>query len=224
MDSYHLITGDKTFSSWSLRPWFALRSFGIPFTEVSIRLRRPDTRAQILPHSPSGKVPVLRAGKLSVWDSLAILEFLAEQHASLNLWPRDRNARAIARSVSAEMHSGFNALRAEMPMDLSRMRTVAAVGAALDQDIRRVVAIWRDCRARFGGDGPYLFGALSAADAMYAPVATRFATYTVDLAAFGDDDGAATSYGGTLLASPAMAEWRREAAQERLTAGPQDAD
>jgi glutathione S-transferase len=214
MDSYELVIGDKNYSSWSLRPWFALKAFGIPFGEIRIRLRQPETPQNILLHSPSGKVPALKAGGLVVWDSLAIIEYLAEQHASLNLWPRDPSARALARSASAEMHSGFNVLRTEMPMDLLNSRPAAAIGAALEADIRRVTQIWRECRARFGEAGPYLFGELSAADAMFAPVATRFATYGVDLATYGDD-GTAKAYGEALLAAPVMAEWRKGAEEEQ---------
>jgi glutathione S-transferase len=214
MDSYELVIGDKNYSSWSLRPWLALKAFGIPFVETRIRLRQPDTREQIAPHSPSGKVPALKAGALVIWDSLAIIEFLAEHHASLNLWPQDAAARAVARSASAEMHSSFNALRSEMPMDLLSALPSPAVSGALEQDIRRVVQLWRTCRAEYGAGGVFLFGALSAADAMYAPVATRFATYDVDLAAYGDN-GSAADYCAALLAAPAMAEWRRGAEEER---------
>lgn len=216
MDSYELVIGDKNYSSWSLRPWFALKSFGIPFVETRIRLRQPDTRQQIAPHSPSGKVPALKTGALVVWDSLAIIEYLAERHASLNLWPRDAAARAVARSASAEMHSSFNALRTEMPMDLLSAAPSPAIGEALEKDIRRVAGLWRDCRKGYGVGGAFLFGALSAADAMYAPVATRFATYGVDLAAHGDD-GTAAEYCAELLAAPAMAEWRQGAEEERAS-------
>jgi glutathione S-transferase len=221
MGSYELVIGDKNYSSWSLRPWFALKAFGIPFTETKVRLRRPDTRQNALLHSPSGKIPVLKAGGLAVWDSLAIVEYLAEQHASLNLWPRDAAARALARSASAEMHSGFNVLRTEMTMDFLSVLPTPSIGQALEQDIRRVTQIWRDFRTRFGADGPYLFGELSAADAMFAPVATRFATYGVDLAAFGDD-GSAKAYGETLLAAPAMAEWRTGAEEEQAARATQN--
>lgn len=139
MDSYELVIGDKNYSSWSLRPWFALKAFGIPFSEIRVRLRQPDTRQNILVHSPSAKIPALKTGGLVIWDSLAIIEYLAEQHPSLNLWPQDAEARALARSASAEMHSGFNVLRAEMPMDLLSALPAPAIGAALEQDIRRAI-------------------------------------------------------------------------------------
>jgi glutathione S-transferase len=218
MDSYELVIGDKNYSSWSLRPWFALKAFEIPFAETHIRLRQPDTRQQIAAHSPSGKVPALKAGALVIWDSLAIIEYLAERHPSLNLWPRDAAARAVARSASAEMHSSFNALRAEMPMDLLSALPSPAIGEALERDIRRMVQLWSDCRKEYGAGGAFLFGALSAADAMFAPVATRFMTYGVDLAAYGDD-GSAAEYCAALLATPAMEEWRWGAEEEQAARG-----
>lgn len=211
--SYTLVIGDKTFSSWSLRPWLALKQCGIPFTEICIRLRQPESKAAILRHSPAGKVPVLRADELVVWDSLAILEFLAERHPEHRLWPADAPARAEARAVSAEMHAGFGAVRNEMSMDLSARLPTPPLTEALSAEIARIVAIWRDARARHGEDGPFLFGAFCNADAMFAPVATRFRTYGVDLAGLGDD-GSAAAYARTLLAMPAMAEWEAGAAAE----------
>ncbi len=203
---YTLVIGDKAFSSWSLRPWLAMRHCRIPFAEERIRLRQPESKAAILRLSPSGKVPALHADGLVICDSLAILEFLAERHPELGLWPRDPEARAVARSVSAEMHSGFVTLRNEMSMDLLVQLPTPPIGEALESDISRIVAIWRDCRARHGVAGPFLFGAFSNADAMFAPVATRFRTYGVDLARFGDD-GQAADYARTILALPEMAEW-----------------
>jgi glutathione S-transferase len=215
-----LVIGDKNYSSWSLRPWLALKYFGIPFVEERIRLRQPESKAAILKHSPSGKVPALQAHGLVVCDSLAILEFLAERHPELGLWPRDTMARALARSVSAEMHSGFATLRNEMPMDLLGRLPAPPIGEELKNDITRITAIWRQSRARFGADGPFLFGAFSNADAMFAPVATRFRTYGIDLDRFGDD-GSAGAYGRAILALPAMAEWTAGAEaelKERATA------
>lgn len=210
---YTLIIGDKNFSSWSLRPWIAMKHFGIPFAEECIRLRQPESRATILRHSPSGKVPALKADSLVVCDSLAILEYLAERHPELRMWPREAEARAVARSISAEMHSGFVALRNEMPMDLLAHFPIPPIGDDLARDMGRIVAIWRETRARYGSGGPFLFGAFSNADAMYAPVATRFRTYGVDLAAFGDD-GTAAAYAEAILASPEMAEWTEGAQAE----------
>ena len=210
---YILVIGDKNFSSWSLRPWLALKQCRISFDEVCVRLRQPESKAAILKHSPAGKVPVLKAGALLVWDSLAILEFLAEQHPGCGLWPMDANARAEARAVSAEMHAGFPTLRNDMSMDLLARLPAPPYSDALRSEITRIVAIWTGARARHGGGGPFLFGAFSNADAMFAPVATRFRTYGVKLNAFGDD-GSAQSYADTLFALPAMAEWTEGAEGE----------
>jgi glutathione S-transferase len=218
--NYTLVIGDKNYSSWSLRPWLALKYFGIPFVEERIRLRQPESKAAILKYSPSGKVPALQAHGLVVCDSLAILEFLAERHPELGYWPKDTKSRALARSVSAEMHSGFATLRNEMPMDLLGRLPAPPIGEELKNDITRITAIWRQTRARFGADGPFLFGAFSNADAMFAPVATRFRTYGVDLDRLGDD-GVAATYGRAILALPAMAEWTAGAeaeVRERATA------
>lgn len=212
-NGYTLVIGDKNLSSWSLRPWLALKHRGIPFEEERIRLRQPESKAAILRHSPSGKVPALKTACGVIWDSLAILEFLAERHAECGLWPREDEARAAARSVAAEMHAGFFTLRDQMSMDLLARLESPPIEGALEADIRRIVAIWKDTRARFGKGGPFLFGAFSNADAMYAPVTTRFRTYGVDLARYGDD-GTAASYAETLLVLPAMAEWTEGARAE----------
>jgi glutathione S-transferase len=211
--NYTLVIGDKNLSSWSLRPWIALKACGIPFAEECIRLRQPDSRAEILRHSPSGKVPALKTRTGVVWDSLAILEYLAERHPERRLWPQDEEARAAARCISAEMHSGFVTLRNDMSMDLLAKLPCPPISEALEADIRRVAAIWHDARSRFGTGGPFLFGTFSNADAMFAPVATRFRTYAVDLSRFGDD-GAASAYAEALLALPAMGEWTEGAKKE----------
>jgi glutathione S-transferase len=212
--TYRLVVGDKNTSSWSLRPWLALRHAGIPFQEVNIKLRQPDTKAQILRYSPAGKVPTLLIDDgQAIWDSLAILEYLAEAHPQARLWPDRRDARALARSVSAEMHSGFAALREHCPMELFARTPMAALPDAVAAEVRRIVAIWHDCRRRFGASGPLLFGGFTAADAMYAPVATRFRTYLPDLAPY-DDDGTAQAYVDALFALPAMAEWEAGARRE----------
>jgi glutathione S-transferase len=210
---YTLVIGDKNFSSWSLRPWIALKACGIPFAEERVRLRQPQSKPAILRHTPAGKVPALKANGILVWDSLAILEYLAERHKEHLLWPPGEEARAVARSISAEMHSGFVTLRNEMSMDLLARLPSPPIGEALETDIRRIVAIWKDARARFGHGGPFLFGAFSNADAMFAPVATRFRTYGVDLSRFGDD-GTAAAYAATILALPEMAEWTEGAEAE----------
>jgi glutathione S-transferase len=216
--TYRLVVGDKNTSSWSLRPWLALRHAGIPFQEVNIKLRQPDTKAQILRYSPAGKVPTLLIDDgQAIWDSLAILEYLAEAHPEARLWPDRRDARALARAVSAEMHSGFAALREHCPMELLARTPMAALPDAVSAEVRRIVALWHDCRRRFGASGPLLFGGFTAADAMYGPVASRFRTYLPDLAPYGDD-GTAQAYVDALFALPAMAEW--EAGARRETSGP----
>jgi glutathione S-transferase len=209
---YELVIGDKALSSWSLRPWLAMKRLGLPFDEISVRLRQPESRRDILAHSPAGRVPVLKVDGFLIWDSLAILEYLAERHP---LWPLDERARAVARSVSAEMHSGFQALREHCSMDLFARAPRSEFLPAVEADIRRIVALWRDCRARFGAGGPFLFGEFGAADAMYAPVASRFRTYVPDLARFGDD-GTAAAYVDTIFAMPEMDVWS-EGARKELT-------
>jgi len=211
--NYTLVIGDKNISSWSLRPWIALKACRIPFAEERVKLRQPDSKAEISRLSPSGKVPVLKTPNGIVWDSLAILEYLAEHHPECRLWPQNAEARAAARSISAEMHSGFVTLRNDMSMDLLAHLPTPPMSAALEADIRRIVAIWHDARSRFGRGGPFLFGAFTNADAMYAPVATRFRTYGVDLAGFGDD-GTAEAYADALLSMPEMAEWTAGALEE----------
>jgi glutathione S-transferase len=210
---YRLVIGNKTWSSWSLRPWLLMTRFGIPFEEIVVGLRQSTTAAQIAHHSPSGKVPVLIDGPLSVWDSLAIAEYLAERHPDLPLWPQDAGARAIARSVSAEMHSGFAPLRQNCPMDVLARGLSPVDPAAVAADVSRIVAIWGMCRAAHGGRGPFLFSQFSVADAMFAPVASRFATYGIDLGAAGDD-GTAAAYAQTLMNLPEMADWINGARDE----------
>ncbi len=219
--NYQLIIGDKNYSTWSLRPWLVLTAFQIPFEETLVRLRRPETRAEILRHSPSGKVPALKAGDLLIWDSLAIIEFLAEHYPNAGLWPSDAGARAIARSVSAEMHSGFADLRNICPMDFVNVYAFPDASDGLLRDIARIVEIWTDCRRRYGAGGEFLFGAFSAADAMFAPVASRFTTYQVDLARFGDD-GTAARYRDTMMAMPEMRAWG-EAGRGTLWSAPPSA-
>lgn len=210
---YELVIGDKRWSTWSLRPWLALKMFGIPFRERMIRLRQHGTTEEIALHSPSAKVPLLRTGGLLIWDSLAIVEFVAEEHPGKAIWPGDKAKRAVARAVSAEMHSGFYALRTAMPMDFLNVHPFPAGEAGAEADITRIVALWTDCRKRHGEGGDFLFGAFSAADAMFAPVATRFRSYSVDLARFGDD-GTAARYMHAVLDLPAMAEWGQGAKLE----------
>ncbi len=212
---YRLVIGNKNWSSWSLRPWVAMTALGIAFEEINIPLRRMESRSLILEHSSSGNVPVLKTPDLTIWDSLSIIEFLAEHHPAARLWPEDAGARALARSVSAEMHSSFQLLRREMPMELLAMYPTPAVSDGLKADIRRIVDIWKTARTAYGAHGAFLFGAFSAADAMFAPVATRFQTYSVNLAEFGDD-GSAAAYARELIEHPAMQLWRDGARSEQV--------
>lgn len=212
-EGYLLVIGNKNTSSWSLRPWLALKQAGIDFTEVRINLRDPDMKEQIKAHSPAGKVPVLWDGDLMIWDSLAIVEYLAERHADKGLWPADVRARAVARAAAAEMHSGFQALREHCPMKLLTQDPRADLIEPVAVNVRRIVELWKDCRQRFGGNGPFLFSEFSIADAMYAPVASRLRTYVADLGAFGDD-GTAAAYVDAVFALPAMEEWAQGARQE----------
>jgi glutathione S-transferase len=202
-----LIIGDKNYSSWSMRPWVLMRHFGIAFDETLIPLRTPDTAAQIRAVSPSGKVPCLidDAGH-AIWDSLAIAETLAERHPAQALWPADPGARARARCVSAEMHSGFMAMRNEMPLDIRATLPGRKLSAAALADVARVDTLWRDCLAASGG--PFLFGAFTIADAMYAPVVLRFVTYAPPLSEI------AAGYVERMLAEPAVAAWTDGARRE----------
>lgn len=201
-----LVIANKNYSSWSLRAWLAARKAGLDFEEVLIGLDLPDTRSKILHHSPSGKVPALIDGELRVHDSLAICETLAERLPAL--WPADPIARAHARAVSAEMHAGFMALRSALPMNLRATARHVTPSDAVRADLDRIAAIWRDCRQRFGAGGPWLFGAWSIADAMYAPVATRLVTY--DLVT----PGVVTDYVATVTNDPDFVVWRSAALAE----------
>lgn len=211
--SYRLVIGNKNWSSWSLRPWLAMQQARLPFEEINVRLRRPDSKAEIRKHSPSGLVPTLIDGDTVVWDSLSILEYLVEQHPDKQLWPAERTARALARSVAAEMHSGFVLLRQHCPMEVLARSPMNEPPPEVAADVERVIAIWRECRTRFGGSGPFLFSHFTVADAMYAPVAARFRTYLPDLTAFGDD-GTAQAYVEAIFAMPEMAAWEAGARAE----------
>lgn len=206
-----LVIGNRNYSSWSLRAWLVLRKAGVAFDETRLLLDTPEFHAQVGQYSPSRRVPVLRHGDRTVWDSLAIAEYVNDEFAGGRLWPRDPAARAHARSVSAEMHSGFAALRARMPMNCRAVGRRVPVAAALSRDIGRVSAIWHECRERFGRGGPWLYGKFSIADAMYAPVASRFRTYGVVL------DGAAGDYARAVLADDDMRWWVAAGTQETET-------
>jgi glutathione S-transferase len=208
--SLTLIIGTKKWSSWSLRPWIAMKEAKLPFKEIIIHLRQSDTRARILEYSAAGKVPILIDGREMVWDSLAILDYLAVRFPESKLWPQDMAAQAYARSISGEMHSGFPDLRREFPMDIGVELPMPTPSAGAAADIERVQAIWRDARGRFGGAGPFLFGRFSNADAMYAPVVTRFRTYNVPV------DPVCATYIATILGLPSMTAWYRAADEEEV--------
>jgi len=198
-----LVVGNKNYSSWSLRPWLAMKVLAIPFREQRVPLYGAGSKEELLRHSPAGKVPVLVDGDLAVWDSLAILEYLAERNPGL--WPADAAQRARARSISAEMHSGFANLRNHMSMNVRRRFPGKGRTPEVLAEIRRIVEIWSACR------GPFLFGAFCAADAMYAPVVLRFRTYEVEL------PPVCRAYADAVLALPALQEWMRDAERETET-------
>jgi glutathione S-transferase len=207
-----LIIGTRKWSSWSMRPWLALKRTGEAFSETLIALREVGVTEEIAKHSPSGRVPVLRDGALTVWDSLAICEYLADRFPAAELWPKDLEGRALARAASAEMHSGFLSLRGECPMDIG-LRTVTDLAEATREDVARIVRLWSDLRGRYGADGPFLVGAWSIADAFFTPVATRFRSYGVHLSDYGDT-GAAGAYCESLLQTPEFLEWEKAALAE----------
>lgn len=203
-----LVIGNKNYSSWSLRPWFLLKQLRITFTEIRVPLYTPTFAAEIAPLSPTGLVPALHHGDLIISDSLAITEFINDVLAPGRVWPSDVTQRAIARGVCAQMHSGFTALRAEMPMNCRRVGVEINVSEQVEQDIDRICALWRDCRRRYGSQGPWLFGEFSAADAFYAPVALRFNTYVVPV------DPTSNDYIDTILAADAIRAWVNAARNE----------
>jgi glutathione S-transferase len=206
-----LVIGNKNYSSWSMRPWLALRAGGIAFEEIFIPLYTGETdKKRILDFTPSGKVPALIDGDITVWDSLAIIEYVAERFPQARLWPEDRAARAHARSISAEMHSGFMALRNECGMNLHRPVGAIALSADARANIERIQQIWTECRARYGKLGPFLFDPFGAADAMYAPVVHRFLTYAIESAP------EARQFIDAMTALPAFQEWTRAGLAETL--------
>ncbi len=209
MSDFHLVLGNKNLSSWSLRPWILLEHAGIPFVEEVRLFETSGWRDTIGEVSPSGRVPVLRHGDVVVWESLAICEYIAELFPDAKLWPTDRAARAHARAVSAEMHAGFANMRHDLSMDVAHRHPRRTLSTETEHDVRRVTAIWSECRARHGTGGPFLFGAFSVADAMFAPVVWRFRGYDVAL-----DDAAARAYQETMLSLPAMKKWEQGAEEE----------
>jgi len=203
MTRFTLIGGTKNWSSWTLRPWLLMKVAQIPFDEIEITLRDGDTtRAEIRAQSPSGLIPVLKCDDgLTLWDSLAIAEYLAERFPERQLWPHDPRARAMARVAACEMHAGFTAMRREMAMDCVASLPRPELSADASRDVARIQQIWRDMRNEFGAGGPFLFGTFSIADAMYAPVVSRFATYSIPM------ETAERAYTGAISTLPAMQEW-----------------
>ncbi|MHA1524959.1 MAG: glutathione S-transferase family protein [Alphaproteobacteria bacterium] len=227
---YKLIIGNKNYSSWSMRGWLVLAMTGAPFEEIVVPLNQGDWKARILSHSPAGKVPALVDGEITVWDSLAIAEYLHEKHDTARIWPEDSAARAQARAISAEMHSGFAALRLYYPMNMHRPKAprpindagpaedAARADKAVRADIARICAIWRKARAAFGAYGPYLFGEFCAADAMFAPVVSRFETFAVEVGPV------ETAYIETVLANDLFNQWRDGAMDEEWIIAREEVD
>jgi glutathione S-transferase len=215
-----LVIGNKNYSSWSFRPWIALTALGIPFEEILIPfgtpLGNPDFKTRLAAYTPAGLVPVLIDGDVHVWETLAIMEYLAEKFPEKHLWPTDAKARAEARAISSEMHAGFSALRGECPMNIRRPLRERAISAAAQANVKRIDEIWSGCRAKYGG--PFLFGGFSAADAMYAPMVARFNTYGLKAGR------EARAYMETVMALPVWAEWRKGALAESWIVPEDEAD
>ncbi len=205
---YTLIIANKNYSSWSMRPWLALKAAGVPFQERKLGLFTDDFNRQLGGVTPAGLVPVLLDGDFAVWDSLAICEYAAEQHPRASLWPQEARSRARARSITAQMHSGFTHLRQALPMNVEAHLPGITISEQAQQDISRVQLIWQDTRAEFGQGGPFLFGGFSIADAFYAPVVSRFNTYGIAAS------GPVREYMDAVLAHPAMHTWTQEALAE----------
>lgn len=205
-----LIIGNKVYSSWSLRPWIVMKAFAIPFEETMVQLRERDTQERILAHSPSGKVPALIDDGVTVWDSLAIMEYLADKFPDRAIWPKDRIARAHARCASAEMHSGFATLRNACSMNVTRRFKARDRGEAVAADVARVTGIWREAREKFGAKTgkPFLYGDFSAADGMYAPMVTRLHSYSIAV------DSVSQAYMKAVLGHPAYKAWLAGAVAE----------
>lgn len=208
----HLYIANKLYSSWSLRPWMLMTAFGIPFQETVIPMYQPDTKERMRAVSPTGKMPCLVDGDVTVWESLAILEYLAEKFPGKGVWPKDAKARAHARAVCSEMHAGFQALRNACPMNLGkRFAPRADLGPDVADNVARLGQVWLEAKARFGGNGRFLYGEFSAADAMFAPVVTRLDTYQIPV------DPQVRGYMDAVLFHPAFTAWRKAALTEPWT-------
>ena len=206
----HLLIGNKVYSSWSLRPWIVMRAKGIPFDETLVQLRTEDTPERIRKFSPSGKVPCLVDGPITVWETLAIMEYLAEKFPDKSIWPANSAARAHARAISSEMHAGFVNLRSHCPMVVTQRFAAKPLPDGVQADVARITSIWTEARTKFADKaaGPFLYGAFSAADGMYAPVVTRLQTYSIAV------DPSSRTYMDAVLSDPAYREWLAAAAQE----------
>lgn len=211
MSEMTLVIANKNYSSWSLRPWLLMKHSEIPFKEIKIPLHQPNSAKDIAWHSPSGRVPVLVADGINVWESLAICEYLAEIYPDKKFWPEDLQARALARSISHEMHAGFMTLRQNMPMNCRSHFPGKGIAPGIEDDINRITQIWNQCHERYGSIGPFLFGHFTIADAMYAPIISRFTTYEVKV------DPISKAYMNTILNLPAMKEWYQAAREEKET-------
>jgi glutathione S-transferase len=203
-----LFIGNKNYSSWSMRPWIAMKVAGLAFEETLISLNAPDFKPRLLAVSGTGKVPTLVDGEVKVWESLAILEYLAEKFPEARLWPKDSAARALARAVATEMHGGFIPLRRLLPMNMWRPVIKRELTPDAVANVKRIEEMWTDCRTRYGQNGPFLFGAFGAADAMYAPVVARLHTYAVDVSAV------TRAYMNAVMALPAWREWHEAGVKE----------
>ncbi len=208
MSDLHLVIGNKNYSSWSMRPWLAMANAGLNFSETHVDLDSPGFKQLVAQHSRAGRVPVLHHGDVTVWESLAIIEYLAETFPEAAIWPESANARAVARAVSSEMHAGFGGLRNACPMNLRRPRKPVSMNDQAKADIAAIQALWRDCRESFGQGGPFLFGAFSGADAMFAPVVTRFDTYAIPV------DSHTQAYMNAIMDLPVFQDWRGSALRE----------
>ena len=205
---YSLVIGNKNYSSWSLRGWLVLKQFDIGFEEIRLPLYSDLFKEKIMDYSPTGLVPTLVSGDMSIWDSLAICEYIAEQHPELNCWPADVQARAIARSISCEMHSGFLQIRNTLPMNIRRNKGIDTISDDLAKEIERVSEIWKTCRQFYAGGGDFLFGRFSIADVMYAPVVLRFKSYLIDVGVV------EAEYMQSMLALASLQEWIDDARAE----------
>ncbi|HUE45805.1 MAG TPA: glutathione S-transferase family protein [Aestuariivirgaceae bacterium] len=208
MTQPHLVIGNRNYSSWSMRPWFAMRVAGIEFTDEVIPLDQPETKQKIAAHSGAGRVPVLHHGEITVWESLAILEYLAETWPDAQLWPAAAGARAMARAAASEMHAGFQALRKHCPMNMRRARAPIVLPPGVTADVRRIEELWRTCRDAYGGKGPFLFGRFTNADAMFAPVVNRFEVYAIEVSE------SSRAYMEAVMALPAWQTWMSDAQAE----------